>query len=91
MRILIEVELSLAFVDVHLRVAAFCLRLNSTVFSDLMSFVHFQDSPLKSKVAKFNQQVSEHKSNQLENPFSGHHDSRSRSPKHTLKPEDYGK
>ncbi|CRK90052.1 CLUMA_CG003773, isoform A [Clunio marinus] len=49
------------------------------------------DSPLKSKVAKFNQVVNEHKSNQLENPFSGSHDSRSRSPKLLLKPEEYGK
>ncbi|CAO1439512.1 unnamed protein product [Diamesa tonsa] len=50
-----------------------------------------KDSPLSSKVAKFNQQVSEHKSNQLDNPFSGEHIGRSRSPKNFLKPEDYGK
>jgi len=49
------------------------------------------DSPLKSKVAIFNQKVDEHKSNQLDNPFSGSHESRSRSPKQLLKPEEYGK
>ncbi|CRK90050.1 CLUMA_CG003772, isoform A [Clunio marinus] len=49
------------------------------------------DAPLSSKVAKFNQAATEHKSNQLENPFSGSHDSRSRSPKLLLKPEEYGK
>jgi len=49
------------------------------------------DSPLQSKVAKFNQVVNEHKNNQLDNPFSGSHQPRSRSPKQSLKPEDYGK
>lgn len=55
-------------------------------------FFTIQDSPLSSKVAKFNQKVSEHKSNQLENPFSGNgHMSRSRSPKQFLSPDEYGK
>lgn len=50
------------------------------------------DSPLSSKVAKFNQVVSEHKSNQLDNPFSESQKGRSRSPNpRFLSPEEYGK
>ncbi|KAG5674096.1 hypothetical protein PVAND_004082 [Polypedilum vanderplanki] len=52
------------------------------------------DSPLSSKVAKFNQVVTEHKNNQLENPFSEGNgsDRRSRSPNPKfLSPDEYGK
>lgn len=64
---------------------------NFSALSNLKFLCPSQDSPLKSKVAIFNQKVNEHKSNQLDNPFSGSHQSRSRSPKLFLKPEEYGK
>lgn len=60
------------------------------VSHELSTLRYVVDSPLSSKVAKFNQKVHEHTSNQLQNPFSGQHNSRSKSPKF-LSPEEYGK
>ncbi|CAG9809725.1 unnamed protein product [Chironomus riparius] len=61
------------------------------VSHELSSLRYVVDSPLSSKVAKFNMKVTEHTSNQLQNPFSGQHNSRSRSPKQFLSPDEYGK
>ncbi|KAH8281257.1 hypothetical protein KR018_003024 [Drosophila ironensis] len=47
------------------------------------------DSPLSSKVAMFNNQATQHKQNQLLNPFS--QDGRASSPKPTFSKDQYGK
>lgn len=50
----------------------------------------FQDSPLSSKVAKFNTQVNDHASSQLLNPFT-QADSGRLSPRPKFSKEEYGK